>query len=67
MDLNHGLAFSHSSMKIRCGGYGECADADIVVICAGANQKPTESRLQLLQKKRSCIFFNCAKGCAKRF
>lgn len=50
MDLNHGLAFSHSSMKIRCGGYGECADADIVVICAGANQKPTESRLQLLQK-----------------
>ena len=39
MDLNHGLAFSHSSMKIRCGGYGECADADIVVICAGANQK----------------------------
>ena len=31
MDLNHGLAFSHSSMKIRCGGYGECADADIVV------------------------------------
>lgn len=29
MDLNHGLAFSHSSMKIRCGGYGECAGCDI--------------------------------------
>ena len=50
MDLNHGLAFSRSSMKIYSGGYGECGDADIVVICAGVNQKPGESRLELLQR-----------------
>lgn len=50
MDLNHGLAFSSSSMKIYCGGYGDCGDADIAVICAGVNQKPGESRLELLQR-----------------
>ncbi len=50
MDLNHGLAFSNSSMKIYCGNYGDCSDADIVVICAGVNQKPGESRLELLQR-----------------
>lgn len=50
MDLNHGLAFSGSSMKIYQGHYSDCYDADIVVICAGVNQKPGESRLELLQR-----------------
>lgn len=49
MDLNHGLAFSHTSMKIYAGEYSDCKDADIAVICAGVNQKPKESRLELLQ------------------
>ncbi|HCA05048.1 MAG TPA: L-lactate dehydrogenase [Ruminococcaceae bacterium] len=53
MDLNHGLSFSNSSMKIYAGNYNDCADADIVVICAGVNQKPGESRLQLLQRNTS--------------
>lgn len=50
MDLNHGLAFSRSSMKIYMGCYSDCADADVVAICAGANQKPGESRLDLLKR-----------------
>lgn len=50
MDLNHGLAFSNSSMKIYFGSYFDCADADIVIICAGVNQKEGETRLQLLQR-----------------
>ena len=50
MDLNHGLAFSNSSMNIYSGDYSDCSDADIVVICAGVNQKPGESRLELLQR-----------------
>ena len=50
MDLNHGLAFSRTSMRIYAGDYSDCADADIVVICAGVNQKPDESRLQLLSR-----------------
>lgn len=50
MDLNHGLAFSKTSMKIYAGEYSDCKDADIAVICAGVNQKPDESRLQLLSR-----------------
>lgn len=50
MDLNHGLAFSPSNMKISAGEYSDCETADIVVICAGVAQKPGESRLNLLQR-----------------
>lgn len=50
MDLNHGLAFSGGNMKIYAGKYEDCADADIVVICAGVPQKQGESRTDLLQR-----------------
>ena len=50
MDLNHGLAFSGSNMRIYAGDYTDCGDADIVVISAGVAQKPGESRLDLLQR-----------------
>lgn len=50
MDLNHGLAFSHSSMNIYNGTYQDCGDASVVLICAGVNQKPGESRLELLKR-----------------
>lgn len=50
MDLNHGLAFSGSNMKIYAGTYKDCSNADIVTICAGVAQKPGESRLDLLQR-----------------
>lgn len=50
MDLNHGLAFSGSNMKIYAGSYDDCTDADIAVICAGVAQKPGESRLNLLKR-----------------
>jgi L-lactate dehydrogenase len=48
-DLNHGMPFS-SPMKIWAGGYEECKDADLVVITAGANQAPGETRLDLVEK-----------------
>lgn len=50
MDLNHGLAFSGSHMKISAGEYEDCQDADVVVICAGVAQKPGETRLELLTR-----------------
>lgn len=50
MDLNHGLAFSSSNMQIYAGEYEDCANADIVAICAGVSQKPGESRLDLLNR-----------------
>lgn len=49
MDLNHGLSFAHPT-KIYAAGYDGCIDADIVVITAGAKQKPGESRIDLVQK-----------------
>ena len=55
MDLNHGVAFASSSMKIYAGEYSDCADADIVVICAGVSQNPGESRLDLL-KRNAAVF-----------
>ena len=39
MDLNHGVAFSGSHMKIYAGTYSDCKDADIVAICAGVAQR----------------------------
>lgn len=50
MDLNHSLAFSPAEMKIYQGTYSDCADADITVIAAGVNQKPGESRIDLLKR-----------------
>ena len=50
MDLNHGLAFGKSNMKIYAGEYSDCKDADIIVLAAGVAQKEGETRLDLLQR-----------------
>ncbi len=47
MDLSDGLPCSPSHMIIKAGEYSECTDADIVVITAGINQKPGQTRLEL--------------------
>ena len=49
MDLNHGLSFAHPT-KIYSAGFESCKDADIVVITAGAKQKPGQTRVDLVQK-----------------
>ena len=49
MDFNHGLSFTRP-MKITAGGYAECAGSQVVVIAAGASQKPGETRLDLLAR-----------------
>lgn len=49
MDLSHGLPFTRP-MEIRQGDYSDCQGASIIVITAGYNQKPGESRLDLIQK-----------------
>ncbi len=49
MDLNHGLCFSSSHMKIRAGSYEDCQYADLVVITASAgSRKPGQTRFDLL-------------------
>ncbi len=55
MDLNHGLPFAQTRMRIIAGDYDECRDADIVVICAGVAQKEGETRLDLLQRNAKVL------------
>lgn len=47
MDLNHGISFVRP-VTVRAGSYNDCGDADVIVITAGASQKPGESRIDLL-------------------
>lgn len=50
MDLNHCLAYAPSKISINVGHYEDCKDAKIVMIAAGANQKPGETRTDLIYK-----------------
>lgn len=47
MDLAHGLPYAPSKLKIKAGDYSDCADASVIVITAGAAQKPGQTRLEL--------------------
>lgn len=49
LDISHGVSFV-KPVRVTAGGYEECRDADIVIITAGANQAPGESRLDLLKR-----------------
>jgi len=50
MDLDHGIVYAPNAINIKFGSYEECKDAALVVICAGAAQKPGETRLDLVKK-----------------
>lgn len=52
MDIGHGIPFAQH-MKIYAGDYDDVADAAIVIVTAGANQKPNETRLDLIHKNVS--------------
>lgn len=49
MDIAHGVPFA-GQMKIYAGNYEDIADAAIIIVTAGANQKPEETRLDLVHK-----------------
>lgn len=49
LDIAHGLPFA-KPMKIYAGDYKDLADAYIIVVTAGAAQKPGETRLDLVNK-----------------
>ena len=50
MDLRDALAVAPSYVKIKNGTYKDARDCDLVVITAGAAQKPGETRMELLKK-----------------
>lgn len=52
MDLSHGLPFARP-MEVYAGSYSDISDCGLVVVTAGANQKPGETRLDLVNKNVS--------------
>ena len=54
LDISHGLPFS-KPMQIYAGSYEDISDAAVVIVTAGAGQKPGETRLDLV-KKNVAIF-----------
>jgi len=48
-DILHAVPFAQP-LQVRAGGYEDLAGAAVVVITAGARQKPGETRLQLLER-----------------
>ena len=49
LDLAHGIPLCPPA-DIKVGDYPDCENADIVVLTAGANQKPGETRMDLTRK-----------------
>lgn len=64
LDISHGVPFSRQ-MKIYAGTYDDIVDAAIIIITAGANQKPDETRLDLVHKNVA-IFRSIIPEIAKR-
>lgn len=63
LDMNHGLPFV-GNIRVWAGDYSDCKDADIVVITAGAAQKPGETRQDLL-KRNVAIFESIIENVTK--
>lgn len=64
MDIGHGIPFARQ-MKISAGDYDDIVDAAIIIVTAGANQKPDETRLDLVHKNVA-IFKSIIPEIAKR-
>jgi L-lactate dehydrogenase len=63
LDMNHGLPFT-GGVKLWAGDYSDCAQADIIIIAAGASQRPGETRIDLL-KRNADIFDQIIKNIIK--
>lgn len=64
MDISHGIPYA-SEQKIYAGSYEDVRDASVVIVTAGANQKPEETRLDLVHKN-AAIFKSIMPEIAKR-
>ncbi len=58
MDLEHGLAFV-PPVEIRPGDYSDCADANLIVVTAGAKQIPGQSRIELIRRNADIVKSIC--------
>ncbi|MEE3392517.1 MAG: L-lactate dehydrogenase [Lachnospiraceae bacterium] len=64
LDIAHGIPFN-KPMNIYAGDYNDIEDAAIIIVSAGANQKPGETRLDLVNKNVA-IFKSIMPEIAKR-
>lgn len=64
LDISHGLPFA-KPMQIYAGTYDDITDAAIIIVSAGASQKPGETRLDLVRKNVG-IFGTIMPEIAKR-
>jgi len=60
MDLSHGLPFI-PPVTLRAGEYADCADANIIVITAGAKQAPGQSRADLIRQNAQIVRSICGQ------
>ncbi|MBN2316263.1 MAG: L-lactate dehydrogenase [Sedimentisphaerales bacterium] len=58
MDLSHGLPFI-PPVSIHAGDYSDCRNAHLIVVTAGAKQKPGQSRTDLVRNNASIIRSIC--------
>ena len=64
LDIAHGIPFARQ-MKIYAGDYDDIMDSAVIIVTAGANQKPEETRLDLVHKNVN-IFKSIIPEIAKR-
>lgn len=53
-DIAHATTFTHP-VRVTAGGYAELAGASVVIMAAGVNQRPGESRLELLERNAAIL------------
>lgn len=63
MDIEHGSPFAAESL-VRAGNYEDTKNSDIVIITAGTNQNPGESRMDLIVRN-AAIMRDIAKNVAE--
>ncbi len=55
LDLRHSIQYLNRNVKVCCGEYKDCGDADIVVVTAAAPMKPGQTRLDMLADSKKII------------
>ncbi|NBH80214.1 L-lactate dehydrogenase [Clostridiaceae bacterium] len=62
-DINHGISFARPCV-VRAGDYEDLHDCGLVVLAAGANQKPGETRIELLGRNHAILKSIVGQICA---
>ena len=53
-DIQHGIPYM-GECSVRVGEYADCADCDLIIITAGRNRRPGETRLNMISDNRKIM------------